>query len=177
MLDKNMEAVASVIMAVESMDRADLVGLNDVAETCTYLARRRQEDVADSASVLKFQAHVYSVLAEAIRTYLGQYGSGFDGGSPPQEGEAQVLAERIKTVDITIKRGKEWSGWCPSPLPQVTAKEIVDALAGEGIKIEEDMVDMTKPINTLGLHGVEIKLHPKVVATLKVWVWRDQVKN
>ena len=45
----------------------------------------------------------------------------------------------------------------------------------EGVKIGMDKKKMhTEPIKTLGVHNVEVRVHPKVTATLKVKVKEDK---
>ena len=79
----------------------------------------------------------------------------------------RVLAERIAAVDVTIKERVSDSDILYG---SVHAKQLVDALIGEGIGIEHDMVKLEEPIKTLGVHRVKIRLHPEVETELKVWV-------
>ena len=79
----------------------------------------------------------------------------------------RTLAERISAIDITIKERVSESDVLYG---SVHAKQLVDALAQEGVGIEPDMVKLDEPIKTLGVHRVKIRLHPEVDAELKVWV-------
>ncbi|MCC8190506.1 MAG: 50S ribosomal protein L9 [Planctomycetes bacterium] len=79
----------------------------------------------------------------------------------------RTLAERIAAVDVTVKERVAESDMLYG---SVGAKQIVEALAAEGIGIEPDMIKLDDPIRTLGVHRVRIRLHPEVDAELKVWV-------
>jgi large subunit ribosomal protein L9 len=52
----------------------------------------------------------------------------------------------------------------------VTAQDIVEALAAQGINLDKHQVVLERPINHLGEHAVSVKLHPDVSAQLKVQV-------
>lgn len=52
----------------------------------------------------------------------------------------------------------------------VTAMDIVDALAKEGIHIDKKKIHLENPIKELGAFTVPIKLHPEITAELKVKV-------
>ncbi len=50
------------------------------------------------------------------------------------------------------------------------ASEIVAALAAKKIKVERKSVIIKEPIKEIGIYDVEIRLHPEVSASVKVWV-------
>ena len=79
----------------------------------------------------------------------------------------RMLAERIAAVDVTIK---ERVSDADTLYGSVGAKQLVDALAGEGIVLEQDMIRLEEPIKTLGVHRVKVRMHPEVETELKVWV-------
>ena len=79
----------------------------------------------------------------------------------------RTLAERIAALDITVK---ERVSEADMLYGSVGPKQLIDALAAEGVGIEPDMVKLEDPIRTLGVHRVKIRLHPEVEAELKVWV-------
>ena len=52
---------------------------------------------------------------------------------------------------------------------------VADAVNAEGgSKVERSMVVLDKPIKTLGLHEVKVRLHPEVTVTINVNVARSQ---
>jgi large subunit ribosomal protein L9 len=55
----------------------------------------------------------------------------------------------------------------------VTAQDIVDFLATQGVKIERRRVHLDEAIKALGETSVAIRLHPDVTAQLKVLVARE----
>ena len=76
------------------------------------------------------------------------------------------LADRIAAVDVTLKErvvGETLYG-------SVSARDIHKRLADEGLHIELEMIDLPDPIKALGVHRIPVRLHPEVVAELKVWV-------
>lgn len=55
----------------------------------------------------------------------------------------------------------------------VSARDIVDAAAEAGHKVERRQVLLNTPIKTLGVHDVEIRLHPEVTVTVSANVARS----
>jgi large subunit ribosomal protein L9 len=55
----------------------------------------------------------------------------------------------------------------------VTARDIATAAAEGGHTVERKHVHLNTPIKTIGLHKVEIRLHPEVVATVTLNVARS----
>jgi large subunit ribosomal protein L9 len=54
----------------------------------------------------------------------------------------------------------------------VGPQDIVDALNEEGFQISKDSVELEETIKALGIYEIPIKLHPEVIAKVKVWVVR-----
>jgi large subunit ribosomal protein L9 len=52
----------------------------------------------------------------------------------------------------------------------VTSVHIAETVSVEGINIDKKQIHLAEPIRKLGVYQVEIKLHPEVTASLKVWV-------
>jgi large subunit ribosomal protein L9 len=55
----------------------------------------------------------------------------------------------------------------------VSARDIVEALEGEGAKVTKSQVVLDRPIKAIGMHEVKIALHPEVAVTVKVHVARS----
>lgn len=55
----------------------------------------------------------------------------------------------------------------------VSARDIVDALAGEGASVTRSQVVLDRPIKAIGMHDVKIALHPEVAVTVHVNVARS----
>jgi len=55
----------------------------------------------------------------------------------------------------------------------VTARDICSAAADDSVKIGRSQVRMNKPIKTIGMHEVEVRLHPEVSVTVTANVARS----
>jgi large subunit ribosomal protein L9 len=57
----------------------------------------------------------------------------------------------------------------------VAGRDVADAINAEGTsKVERAMVALDKPIKTLGLHEVKVRLHPEVTVTVTLNIARSQ---
>jgi large subunit ribosomal protein L9 len=83
---------------------------------------------------------------------------------------AEETARRISgfTCNISRKTGEK-----DKLFGSVTSNDIADALRAGGIEVEKRSIHIPSPIKALGVHTVEIKLLPEVVANLKVWVVKE----
>jgi large subunit ribosomal protein L9 len=84
-----------------------------------------------------------------------------------ERGEAEAFAARLAgaTISIAGKAGEEGKLF-----GSVTAQDIVDALAKQGLKVDRRRVELTHPIKALGFHTVTVRLHPDVHAEVRVQV-------
>lgn len=110
--------------------------------------------------------------------------------------EAGALAERLAAVQITLKRragdaeaagpvevasspGSPPGDAAPPParparlFGSVTAQDIGEALATQGLILDKKQILLAEPIKTLGLHRVPVRLHAEVVTELTVAVERE----
>jgi large subunit ribosomal protein L9 len=55
----------------------------------------------------------------------------------------------------------------------VSARDIVEALEGEGAKVTKSQIVLDKPIKSIGMHDVKVALHPEVAVTVRVNVARS----
>lgn len=81
--------------------------------------------------------------------------------------EAQRLAEIISRVSCTIavEAGKD-----DKLFGSVTAIDIHKALEAEGVAVDKKKIELKEHISQIGIYQIPVKLHPEVVATLKLWV-------
>jgi large subunit ribosomal protein L9 len=86
------------------------------------------------------------------------------------KGEAGKVAEKIEGRDIVVIRQASESGQL---FGSVTVRDIVDALATDGITISRPQVWLDAPIKTIGQQKVAIAVHPEVEATITVTVARN----
>ena len=80
---------------------------------------------------------------------------------------ASSLAVKLEQLSLTIKRKV---GEQEKLFGSVTNKDIQELLVKEGFKIEKGSIVLDEPIKALGVFTVPIRLHPEVIANLKVWV-------
>ena len=55
----------------------------------------------------------------------------------------------------------------------VSARDIVEALEGEGAKVSKSQIVLNRPIKSIGMHEIKVALHPEVAVTVKVNVARS----
>jgi len=81
--------------------------------------------------------------------------------------EAQGLSEAISRLSCTIavEAGKD-----DKLFGSVTAIDIHNALESEGVSVDKKKIELPEHISQIGIYQIPIKLHPEVVATLKLWV-------
>jgi large subunit ribosomal protein L9 len=56
----------------------------------------------------------------------------------------------------------------------VSGRDVADAVNAEGGKVDRSMVVLDKPIKTLGVHPVKIRLHAEVSITVNINIARSQ---
>ena len=77
------------------------------------------------------------------------------------------IAKRLSKVEITIeaKVGEE-----DKMFGSITAKDIYKSILEKGIKVEQNSIQLDKPIKALGIYNVEVKVTEKISSTVKVYV-------
>jgi large subunit ribosomal protein L9 len=55
----------------------------------------------------------------------------------------------------------------------VSGRDVADAVNAEGGKVDRAMVVLDKPIKTLGVHAIKVRLHPEVIVTVNINVARS----
>jgi large subunit ribosomal protein L9 len=83
---------------------------------------------------------------------------------------AEGLATELEKVSVTIpvQVGEE-----DKIFGTVTTQMIADSLKEKGYDIDKRKIEIPEQIKSLGIYGVEIKLHSNVEAKIKVWVVRE----
>jgi large subunit ribosomal protein L9 len=87
-----------------------------------------------------------------------------------EKAEWQSVADRINTIRFVAPRKV---GENDVLYGSVTSGDIADFLKGKGVEIDKRKVQLDEPLKHLGDHEVKIKLHPEVVATIKVLVSKE----
>jgi large subunit ribosomal protein L9 len=81
--------------------------------------------------------------------------------------QANAAAAQIAGASVSIARAVGDEG---KMYGSVTTKDIEDAFAAAGVKLDRKKITLADPIKTIGNFEVPIKLHASVTATLKVTV-------
>jgi large subunit ribosomal protein L9 len=84
--------------------------------------------------------------------------------------DIQQMAQEIETLSCTFAKSVGESG---KLFGSVTTREIEAYLKENGIEVDRKKIHLEEPIKSVGMFNVPIKLHPDVVANLKVWVVQE----
>jgi large subunit ribosomal protein L9 len=101
------------------------------------------------------------------------------------EAERHLIEERnAKTRAEAEKNGSTLDGGVYILLRQagesgqlygsVSGRDVAEAVQAEGGKVERGEVVLDRPIKTIGIHEVKVRLHPEVLVTIKVNIARSQ---
>lgn len=82
---------------------------------------------------------------------------------------AKALAERLSNTALSFRRE---AGEEDKLFGSVTSRDILDALAGEGLEVDRRALQLAEPIRKIGLVEVEIRLHKEVSAKVRVFVMK-----
>lgn len=143
--------------------REDISNLGKTGEMVTvkpgygrnYLLPRGLAVVATPKNVARFE-HEKRVIAQSAAKLLKG---------------AQAIAHKIESTTLNIARA---TGEEDRLFGSVSARDIGEALAEQGIQIDHRKLHVGEPIKTLGLHEVPIKLSSEVAAKIKVWVVKKE---
>ena len=83
--------------------------------------------------------------------------------------EAEALAEKLGGQQFVVIRSASDAG---ALYGSVTTRDAADVATAEGFTVDRKQVVLTAPIKELGLHSVEVRLHPEVSAEIKLNVAR-----
>ncbi|MGC6328856.1 50S ribosomal protein L9 [Rhizorhabdus sp. FW153] len=83
---------------------------------------------------------------------------------------AETEAKTLDDKSVTLIRQASNTGQLYG---SVSARDIVEALAEDGVKVAKSGVVLSRPIKTIGLHEVKISLHAEVARIVKVNVARS----
>lgn len=81
--------------------------------------------------------------------------------------EAQALAEKIKTVELTIKAKAGNEG---KIFGSVTAAHVLQELKNQKLNLEKHQVVLENPIKELGTYSIPVKLTSEVNASLTIHI-------
>ncbi|GKS63453.1 50S ribosomal protein L9 [Nitrospira sp.] len=132
----------------------DLINVKD-GFARNYLLPRRKAVEADSRSIKAFE-HVKRVAAEKAKK---------------EKLEIEAHAKKVSAVSLTIEMQ---AGKDDKLFGSVTAKDIAEGLAAQGVTVDRRKIQLAHPIKELGTVAVPIKMPRDVMATVKVHVVKKQ---
>lgn len=97
---------------------------------------------------------------------------------------AEIEARNAKAKDAAATAGESLDGTTYILIRQagesgqlygsVAGRDVADIINGAGGKVDRSMVVLDKPIKTLGVHEVKVKLHSEVIVTVSINIARSQ---
>jgi large subunit ribosomal protein L9 len=77
--------------------------------------------------------------------------------------KADVLSKVSLTISVEVNDQEKLYG-------AISETDILEAFEAEGQKIDKKSLVIEKPIDALGIFEVGVKLHPQVIAKIRLWV-------
>lgn len=90
-----------------------------------------------------------------------------------RRGEAEAVANTMQEVSFVVIRQAGESGQLYG---SVQGRDVAEGLDGVGFKVNRSQVVLTRPIKTLGLHPVQVNLHPEVSIEVTANVARSEAE-
>ena len=81
--------------------------------------------------------------------------------------EAEALAEKLNKVSCTVTVEVNDLDKLYGSVSEI---DIAKALEDEGFSVDKKIISFDKAIDQLGIFEVNIQLHPKVIAKVRLWV-------
>ncbi len=119
-----------------------------------YLLPQRKALTASKANIAQFEAQKAQLEANNLET----------------KKEADALAARLGGQQFVVIRSASDGG---NLYGSVTTRDAAMVATEEGFTIDRKQVLIRQPIKTLGLHEVEVHLHPEVMVTIELNVARS----
>jgi large subunit ribosomal protein L9 len=94
-----------------------------------------------------------------------------EGKKQKEKAKAVELKTQVEAISINLIHA---AGSGDKLFGSITAQEIARACIAKGFAIDRKMIQLANPLKNLGSHAVDVKLHPEVVASLKIEVTRKE---
>jgi len=137
--------------------------IGDILDVASGYARNylfpRNKAVEATGRSLKTVEHAKRVIAEKARK---------------EKASLEEFAKKVSAIAVTIpvQVGKD-----DKLFGSVTAKDIAEALAAQGIEVDKRKIELSHPIKELGTVSVPVKLHSQVTATVSVTVVKSEASD
>ena len=82
-----------------------------------------------------------------------------------------AMAQKLSAIELKFARKV---GEQNKLFGSVTSKDVHEQLQAQGYQVERKQIHLPEPLKVLGTHEVEVKLHPEVVARLRVTIAAEQ---
>jgi large subunit ribosomal protein L9 len=109
-------------------------------------------------------------VTDANKATIARERKSFEAKAAKEKADFESLAQRIGALRFIAPRKV---GENDALYGSVTSGDIADFLKSKGIELDKRKVQLEDPIKKLGDHEVKIKLHPEVLATVKVLVSKE----
>jgi large subunit ribosomal protein L9 len=106
-------------------------------------------------------------VTEANKARIAKERKQYEAHTAKEKAECESLAGRFASLRYVVPRKV---GESDLLYGSVTSADVAEFLAGKGIEIDKRKIQLDEPIRRLGEYEVKVKLHPEVVATLKITV-------
>jgi len=77
--------------------------------------------------------------------------------------QADILSKVSLTIAVEVNDQEKVYG-------AISETEILEAFEAEGHKIDKKSLVLEKPVDDLGIFEIGVKLHPQVIAKIRLWV-------
>ena len=84
--------------------------------------------------------------------------------------DAEAVAAKMADLKVTLIRQ---ASEALQLYGSVTSRDIAEASAAQGVKLERSQVELDKPIKALGAHKIKVHLHPEVTVDITALVARS----
>ncbi|HLI64754.1 MAG TPA: 50S ribosomal protein L9 [Caulobacteraceae bacterium] len=147
-------------MKVILLERVERLGaLGDVVNVRDGFAR----------NFLLPQSKALRATADNLKTFEGQRADIEARNAQARSGAAKS-GEKLEGSSYVLIRQAGESGHLYG---SVSGRDVSDAVNAEGGKIDRSMVVLDKPLKTLGVHQVKVRLHPEVTVTVSINIARS----
>ncbi|MFH1640862.1 MAG: 50S ribosomal protein L9 [Candidatus Omnitrophota bacterium] len=114
--------------------------------------------IPNGLAILKTQANLNKLQQEKEKKSLG-----LEKAKKQAEELKARLANLSLTIPVLIQEEDRLYG-------SITPVELESTLKEEGFDIDKNSIILDEPIKSLGIYEVAVKLHPEVLAKIKVWI-------
>jgi large subunit ribosomal protein L9 len=122
-----------------------------------FLLRRGLADIATREKIAEFETQRAQLEADNLQL----------------KKEAEAVANKMQGLSINLVRPAGDTGLLYG---SVRSKDIAEAVTAAGFTINRDQVRIQNPIKTLGLHQVQVSLHPEVSVAVTLAIALSEVE-